>query len=272
MGSNPPIKLFASDIDGTLVDGSRSVTRATASAVKRLREAGIEFLLASGRIPSSMEPFCKDLGIDSCPLIGANGAVMLDFDHNVLYETHLNPSVISVVSRYCQENNLHLNGYSATELYFQSHDRWSEFYLERAKYLTPIICEYPGFEALKLCKVLIVDDAIAQKEHFRYLSSALRELPAELTVSEPEYLEILPQGVSKGATLEAYSTSRGIKSSEVAAIGDYYNDREMIRFAGYSIAMGNSPADLKADARFVTDSNENDGFSNAVDHLLTGYT
>ena len=79
-------------------------------------------------------------------------------------------------------------------------------------------------------------------------------LPVHAVTSEPTYLEILPPGISKGTALPALLSALGLSPAEVVAVGDNWNDLEMIEAAGLGVAMGHAPAGVRARADFVIDT------------------
>ena len=83
------------------------------------------------------------------------------------------------------------------------------------------------------------------------------------------FLELVPKGVNKGASLERLLPLLGKTPADLIAMGDNYNDVEMIRLAGTGVAMGNAPQDIQAIADFVTRSNEEDGVAYALEQLLS---
>src|SRR5690606_21610872 len=85
--------------------------------------------------------------------------------------------------------------------------------------------------------------------------------PNELVVlrSGDEFIDIMHPDASKGNALRVFTQALGIAPSEVLAMGNYYNDVDMLRFAGLGIAMANSPEDVKQAADEVTVSNNEGG-------------
>jgi hydroxymethylpyrimidine pyrophosphatase-like HAD family hydrolase len=95
-------------------------------------------------------------------------------------------------------------------------------------------------------------------------------LPVHAVQSEPQYLEILPPGVSKGAALAAMLDAVGVPAEAVVAIGDNWNDLEMIEAAGLGVAMGHAPAGVRARADHVVGTSEEDGFREAIERFVLG--
>jgi hypothetical protein len=91
---------------------------------------------------------------------------------------------------------------------------------------------------------------------------------ATATRSQNYYLDITPPGQNKGTFVQAMARRLGISTDTVATIGDMHNDVTMFKASGFSFAMGNANDDVKQCARYVTDTNENEGFAKAVDVIL----
>jgi hydroxymethylpyrimidine pyrophosphatase-like HAD family hydrolase len=93
---------------------------------------------------------------------------------------------------------------------------------------------------------------------------------AQVTVSHPEYLEFTAPGVTKGQALRWVARRLRVPIRQVLAIGDQYNDLEMLAAAGHGVAMGQSPLRVRAAARYVTGSIDEDGAARALEALVLG--
>mgnify|MGYP001807295667 FL=1 len=90
----------------------------------------------------------------------------------------------------------------------------------------------------------------------------------ELVRSEADYVEFLPVGIHKGRGLQILCETLGVRAEEVAAIGDYFNDQEMLEWAGYAGAMGGAPEALRAKADIVVSGHDEGGVANFVESIL----
>lgn len=90
-----------------------------------------------------------------------------------------------------------------------------------------------------------------------------------MTASGERNLEILPEGVSKASGLAVLTEKLGIGPEEIVAVGDNYNDAEMLQYAGMGVAMGNAPDDVKRLARYVTDTNDQHGVAAVIRKFFT---
>ncbi|EJL46775.1 hypothetical protein BAG01nite_35310 [Brevibacillus agri] len=107
------------------------------------------------------------------------------------------------------------------------------------------------------------------------IAAARRELERaslekiRVTASGERNLEILPEGVSKASGLAVLTEKLGIGPEEIVAVGDNYNDAEMLQYAGMGVAMGNAPDDVKRLARYVTDTNDQHGVAAVIRKFFT---
>lgn len=261
------IQLLAVDLDGTLLDSNRQIPEANAKAVAEAVEKGVLVVPASGRIGPSIRPFSDQLGLDGT-MICCNGAHVLLAGEEILH-AGLSSQITRTIVEYAFEAEEHLNLYCRDKLYFTGDPVWGEVYLSRVRTVEPIVV--PKQEALQLLptKAILVADPASMPRHFEYFSRALPQDQVELVFSEPDYLEVLPAGFSKATGLRALSERLGISREHVAAIGDFYNDVEMIRWAGLGAAMANAPEEVRQAADVVTKSNDECGVALFIkDYLL----
>jgi Cof subfamily protein (haloacid dehalogenase superfamily) len=105
--------------------------------------------------------------------------------------------------------------------------------------------------------------ALIQKHLRSIYNGRLNVYPSKAT-----YLEVMDTRGSKSNAVKFVSERLGLTPAEIIAMGDNYNDVEMIRFAGVGVAMGNAPDDIKAAADYVTDTNNDDGVRKAMEKFF----
>lgn len=264
--SRSTLRLIAVDCDGTLLTGDRVPHPESVSALRRAQEAGILVVLASGRAPSTMTPIAKKCGLTG-PMVSCNGAYVMDANGETIAHFHLNDAVRDGLVRFAQERELHTNLYSGSKVLMSTGGEFSAEYQRRTG-LGPV--PVVGYEAMSqhlATKLLYFD-------HPPVIEDAVSHAPGrhgteyELVRSEADYVEFLPVGIHKGRGLQILCESLGIPAHEVAAIGDYFNDKEMLEWAGYAGVMGGAPAELKAVADIIVGSNNEGGVANFVESIL----
>jgi Cof subfamily protein (haloacid dehalogenase superfamily) len=276
---NPPIRLLAIDIDGTLVDPHFQVSAANLEALRRAHAAGVEIVLVTGRRHQFALPIAQQLGFDLW-LITSNGAVTRslsgeDFHRDLLPAAtgreliaHMEPFRANLVLTFDREDKGALALERADEL--TTHiQRWVENNLQYIQFVVPIE------------RALVTDPIQAMFcgtiARMQMAEEQLRGSPIaeRITVLKTRYdardliiIDVLNRGCSKGHALERWADHRGLSREEVMAIGDNYNDVEMLEFAGVPVIMGNAREDLKQNGWRVTLSNEHSGVAAAVEEVL----
>jgi Cof subfamily protein (haloacid dehalogenase superfamily) len=261
------IELLALDLDHTTLTEERKIHPDNFAAVQRAVSAGIKVVLASGRMMLTMLPFADQLELTS-PLICCNGALVVDESRETLFERVVPLEIFDLLLKYAEEKELQVNAYSKNELLILKSSGWLQEYSRRVRSVQPIHVTVEEARAKPLLKVLFLDDAEAVVRHRTNLEPLIRPELARVTVSEPEYLEFLPSNVSKGESLAFLAKRLGIEQTNVAAIGDFDNDVEMLAWAGLSAAVANASEPAKNAASILVSSNEDGGVAEFIDHYV----
>jgi Cof subfamily protein (haloacid dehalogenase superfamily) len=263
------VSLVLSDIDGTLLDNEKNLTPGAPAAVQRLYQAGIRFTLASARPPRMTRELVRVLQVRE-PVACFNGALIISPDETVLRELPIAPSDAQAVADQIIQGGFDLWVWTDTDWYVSNptgpHLEQHETQMGRKATLLPSH-DMSQFQALKLVGVSDDHEALAKAE------KKLTDLPhtsISATRSSPYYLDVTDAKANKGQVALTLSAMLHIPTSEIATIGDMNTDVLMFRQTGISIAMGNALDDVKAQAKYVTKSNEEDGFAYAMDHFVRG--
>lgn len=262
-------RLLCVDIDGTLHNSAHQITPGVKKALQQVvKERNMTVALTSGRISSNLVLEQAELGVNG-PIISFGGAYVLD-EGNVIFSRSISCRTAASVLDYARERNLSAFIYRREHWYAEQHGWWFD-HEERitrvpgiAGSFTDLLAswEEKGWEPNKL--LLMSRDTTALGDAYKGLSQVCGRDEAFLMLSSPRYLEIMPPHTDKGTGLTALARHRDIDTSRVIAIGDYYNDLGMFRDAGLSIAMGNAPDDVKAQADHVTLTCDEDGVAQAL--------
>lgn len=258
---------MAIDLDFTLLDRNRNIVPENASAVQRLKEAGITVALASGRIASSMRHFADEMEIEAS-LISCNGAYLIAHDGKVLQEHKIKIEYSHEVLAFCQQNGIHAHVYADDTIFFAEENEMLYKYMRRVKRGNVRVLGWDvlyGIEPLKIIMTISPNDAT---EIQRELKNRLSSDEVQVTLSEPEYLEVLNAKTDKGKALSTLASALGIPQNQTAAIGDYYNDLPMLEWAGHSAAVANAPEEVKKTVDLVVGSNDEGGVASYIDLIL----
>jgi Cof subfamily protein (haloacid dehalogenase superfamily) len=269
------IRLIAIDIDGTLLDSHGRVPDANISAIAEAVTAGVEVALVTGRSFTFARPVADALP-DRLTFIVSNGAVVKRKDgetlqrrmlprevaHGVLTGTRAFRHVAGLMF------DRALEGQIVTEtMDWDQPNRRGYFERNRGRIATVPALE----EALTEDPIQVMFNGSVAP--MRGLLEVLRGLPgaAEFEVALTEYvqrdfslLDVLARGCSKGAALAEWAAHRGLTRDQVMAVGDNFNDLEMLEFAGLPVVMGNAVPDLKTRGWTVTGSNDEAGLGMAI--------
>jgi Cof subfamily protein (haloacid dehalogenase superfamily) len=277
--ATPSIRLLALDIDGTLLNPQFQISDVDMSALRRAREAGIEVALVTGRRHDFALPIAEQLGFDLW-LISSNGAITRSLSGETFYRDML-PA--TVCRRLC-EAMLEFRG--NTVLTFDKRGkgaivlehmnelensirRWLEKNLQYIDFVIPVensLVTDP-VQAMFCGPIARMHQALTALQGC-HLADEITVLRTEYPVRDLSIVDILNKDCSKGHALERWAKYRGVPREQVMAIGDNYNDIEMLAFAGYPVIMGNASEDLRNRGWKVTRSNDQNGVAAALEPIL----
>ena len=270
-----PVRLIAMDMDGTLLDKQGKIPKANADALRAAKKAGVEFSLCTGRFPENASLVLMECGL-SCPIIGVNGAEITDAPMGALLSYHtLADRAAREVLKALRRLNAQFFTFShklitTSEVNDVHHSEVSE-----GAILDKVGVRFAhGAEAVErsldagLTKYYIKDTG-----NLAEIGSALREIEdIELTRSGMKNIEVIPKGVNKGSGLRTLAGHLGIPMESVMALGDQDNDLPMLTCAGYGVAMGNAPDDIKKRAKYETARYDEFGVARAIERFVFGKT
>ena len=266
--NNKLTRLVIADVDGTLVTQEKILTDRAIQSVFRLRAAGIKFAVTSGRPPRGMAMLIDPLKLD-LPLAAFNGGVITKPDlTTIIRENFLPRAMVEKVIKIILDHKLDVWVYTGRDWYVRdvnaahvAREQWTVKF-------APVVV--PGFDGLleRVAKVVgVSDDLDAVKRCEKDAQDACGD-QASAARSQPYYLDITHPQANKGEVVLAMSDLLDTPVEQIATIGDMPNDVLMFRKSGISIAMGNASAEVQKSATYVTASNEQEGFSDAMEKFV----
>jgi Cof subfamily protein (haloacid dehalogenase superfamily) len=270
-----PIRLIMLDIDGTLVAEDLVIGDRTKAAIAEARRRGISVSLVTGRMATSALPFARALGLTS-PIVAQQGAMVRSMPDagskrpgRLLYHRSLRPEVTVEIVRWCRERGLtpHFN-YLEWMIVASDESRIEDFRLfagGRLRVVPDILARAHG----PVTKVV----AIGEGEHTLDVLDEGRACfagRAEVTLSHPRFLEFLAPHVSKGMGVRWLARRAGVPLGQCLAIGDQYNDLEMISEVGHGVAMPSAPEAVKAVARYLAPPVREEGAAQMIERIALG--
>jgi Cof subfamily protein (haloacid dehalogenase superfamily) len=266
---NERVTLVLSDIDGTLLDNNKQLTPGAPVAVQRLYEAGIRFTLVSARPPQLTRELVRELHVSE-PIACFNGALLVGPDGTILHQLPMSSSDAQTVANHVFAYGFDLWVFAGAEWFVSNpngpHVAHQEE-LMKAK-ATPLHTHAMSqFHVLKLVGVSDDHDAVAKAEKE---TADLPRTSISATRSSPYYLDVTDAKANKGEVVLTLSRMLQIPTGQIATIGDMSTDALMFHQSGVSIAMGNALDNVKSQAKYVTRSNQDDGFAYAMDRFVMG--
>lgn len=260
-------RLIASDIDDTLLHDDLTISDRNRQAIHAAVERGVIITLATGRMFPSAQKVARSLQLN-VPLITYQGSKVKNLlDEQTLYERTVPPEVAAEVFRYAEKHKLHLQIYHDDFLYALEDNEKIRRYAMVQHVDYRIVRDFSRFFEQPLTKMLVIDEPGRLEE----IAAEWRELfgdRAYVTKSKPEYLEVLHPEGTKGSALKYLASRFGIDMSEVIALGDSWNDHDMIEIAGLGVAMGNAVDTLKAIADYIAPTNNEDGVAHVIEKFV----
>lgn len=282
-------KLLATDLDGTLLNEQKEIDVENIQAIQEYRQKGGRVVICSGRSPLSTRWIANSIGLEGEPIIAYNGAIILDENGEISEQAVFEHDHLLSFWKLCEEEGVYAHFYEGDTLLVPAETKWNKNWIENN---IPAL-EKTGGRAADLeifrgkCQVKKVDD------FYQYIKSNQPEITkiavfdddgklvdfSKVIAEQVEgleissslnflNLEISPSGVSKASSLIKLSEKYDIPISQIAAIGDNFNDSLMLSAAGLGIAMGNAPEEVKAIADQVTGSNQEAGVAQAIRRYL----
>lgn len=260
------IKILAFDMDGTLLNSEKMVTRGTSLELERLNKEGIKIVLSSGRLYKSIEAYSKILPF-KCSILATNGGVVTDEEGKRVYEKSIDKEAFVKVINLLYDYKMNFHFYGVNEFYRLKGTTSLNNYSRVPKDIkdTIEIVEYDNIgqvvesaENNAYFKVLLVED---DKKYLEEVRTELKKIEGvKISSSWHNNIEIVPYGVNKATSLGYLCKNYGLELENMMSFGDNNNDIEMIESSKVGVAMNNATNELKQKADFVTDyDNDHDG-------------
>lgn len=285
------IKLIASDMDGTLLNSESIVSKENITAIQAANQAGIQFVVATGRGLSEAAPLVSHLTVKP-DFITLNGALVYNQDREPVVKIPIDRPNLKQCLTHIKASKLYFEIITDQGIYSNSRIQRIQHTANLLVKLNPNLLYkmavaratsraelmninyVKNFDSLlhdpqiNVMKLLVFSDRHPQK--LQQLRTQLRQNPEiVITSSSPNNIEINNVKAQKGRALTTFAHKLGLQMNEVMAIGDNLNDESMIKAAGLGVAMANAIAPIKQLAQYQTSSNSQNGVAQAIYHAIT---
>lgn len=266
------IKFIGTDLDGTLLNSYSKISAKNVQAIRDAVNSGIVFAICSGRTLHSVSKyFTKDLKVPGYRVV-LNGAVVVNAKNEKVIDRPLDSEVVAEILRRSEFSKFKvvLDGLNDTYIYDPNH-HWNTYFEGMSRH---------HFKAHSIQELMDINkkDFSIYKVCFSCPPKRLRELqkklesftalPITISRSGSDYFEINSQDVTKLSALQHISELEKIPMTDFMCFGDYGNDLDMIKEAGYGVAMENAIENVKDVAWKTTLTNNQDGVAAMISRVL----
>lgn len=259
-----PIRLVVTDVDGTLVRHDKSLHPETIKAAQELKAAGITLCLVSSRPPRGVEMFLEPLGV-TAPHAGFNGGQIVAGDNaTVLEELFIPEAAARAAVAHMTEAGLDVWVFAESGWYVKAPiGPYVEHEAEVTRNSYTVVEDFAPYLAttIKIMSSSKDFDLVGRVEGELQTSLGDR---ASVNRSSNYYCDVTHVDANKGHAALALAKIVGVTPEEMACLGDMNVDVPMLKVAGVSIAMGNAAESVKAAARYVTGTNDESGWADAI--------
>ena len=288
---HPPVRLVAIDMDGTLLPTfSQTISPRNVQALKAAQAAGITVAIATGRRTAYTAPLLEGLGLRAdMPLITSNGAVTRTLGGEPVDRSHLEARVARGICTLLRPFGTLVftfdqlgRGELILEDFEQAHQRialWVEANRDAIEIVKPL--ENALTDGNDPIQGMVTGGVEKMKQAEKALkasqwASSCEAVRTEYPARDLSILDLLPPGVSKGWALERLAARLGVDRKETMAIGDNWNDVDMLEWAGQAVMMSNAAHDLRTLAKTrgwkQTAPNDEDGVAVTLEMAIARRT
>lgn len=262
MKTNSNKKALFLDMDGTTLDDEKQISKENLDALRRVVEAGHEVVITTGRTDSSAGYIRTAYGLDQIGcryMIVYNGAAILDCETGeLLFSRKLPMEYAMELIDAARREDIYIHTYTGDKVLTERRDENLAVYLKRTSMEAQVVPDMKLALKQQPYKLLAVDVQDPDRLHaFQKKQSAWAKGKVDMYFSCREYLEMVAEGVSKGAALLSFCELMDLPVQNTISAGDECNDLSMIQAAGTGCAVANAQEEVKAAADYVTQNDNN---------------
>ncbi len=262
-------RIIATSFDGALIDSEEAIPMTTVLAIDACRSLGHRFVIASGRVPTSVLAYNQDFNFLDY-VVGCNGAYIYDNTREkVIYKMPIPKQVVRNIKQTFEASSI---------LYFCTPDSWhlyvSTIYQEKKdKVMKSEIKDFNQFLSKNKNHIYKIELHFTGEEKAKSAFKMMKKLKLEVNFNLQVFgehiyiIEVVNKGVDKYEALRIIARNEKVKMKDVVAIGDSYNDIRMVKRVGYGVAVSNACEELKAVAKEITTSNDSFGVEKILEKV-----
>jgi len=254
------IKLIATDMDGTLLDSQKRMPSDILPVIRALKEKGIAFVIASGRQYAALRRDLRELA-DDVVFIAENGALIMEKDEQLFIDPMAKEDIPDIIRKTRGLPGIHpvicrAGAAIVEETAPQEFIHNVQLYYDSGYVVPDILAASENLD--DVCKVAFYDEGDAEHHEYPILRDMLEDRHAVI-LSGYNWVDIMKPGVHKGRAMKTLQQQRSLTPDMCMAFGDYLNDLELLEAVTESYAMDNALESIKAIAKYVAPSNDDNG-------------
>lgn len=263
-------KIIFTDLDDTLLNSEKKISSIDKEAIMRAQEAGVKFVLASGRPTFAMYDLAKELELDKYGsfILSFNGSIITDCRSGEnIFEASLTKEDLHLMYDFAKENNIHILTYIDDEVVSETESEYIDVEVTLTKMPHNLTKNFKETVNKSAVKCMLLEEPTYLKEVEAKLKATYGD-KYSIAISKPFFLEVTKLGVDKGVALRKLVETLGLKIEESIAVGDSYNDLPMLKAAGLAACVENANEDIKKVCSFISKSNNDGGMAYLIDKLI----
>jgi len=261
------VRLFISDVDGTLLNTQKQVSPATEAAIKKLELGGIRFSLVSSRPAKGLKWLIDLLSIEG-PCAALNGGTIIDSRLSVLSKRHIEAEIVQTIIETIENYGMDPWIYTEADWYVRRVDAPHVRHESEAVRFVPQLFTMVNNIRDPVIKISGLSDDYASVAAGAVRLGSLLKDQLSISTSLANRLDVTHHAANKGQAIIAIANELSIPLRNVATAGDGENDIPMFRECGLSIAMGQAPPEVHRAASYTTTSNGQDGLAWAIEEII----
>ena len=264
MGENR-IKLVAADMDGTLLNRERKITKYTQNVIKKAMAQGVYFVPATGRAVNALPPELKEME-----------GIRYGIFSNVIYKNHFEMDRVLELMDFLKQfdlmESISLNGQSYANkkemenIDYYELDSNTKAIVQGSRVLVDDLEMFVKEQSTTVEKTTLLFKTMEERRRAADALSKIEDI--QFSSSLPKNLEISKKGCNKGDGLFHLAKILNIQKEEIMSCGDADNDRELLESAGLAVVMENGLDSMKAIADYITVSNQENGVAKAMEKFV----
>lgn len=255
------------DVDGTLLNSRRQLSKENITAVQRWMKAGRKFIISTGRPLAGVIELSKKFGFKNPSCVLYNGAEVL-IDGKKIFSACLKKETAKKIVEEGHKRNSTMILWRENILYAENPSEKVDFYKSISKVEPVYVGDLSKVCDDKVVKILWYDDEVLTPMYKNQLRNEI--IDASFFISRPDFLEFVDENCSKKTALEKVAEYFCVPLEKTVAVGDGDNDIPMFEGAGLAVAMQNASEFVKKKCRLTTLSCDEDGVSKLINDILEG--